>query len=82
MTLTLTSCEKIYWHVYDNEKPAKWPECPVHSSWDNNKFESRKEAETYANKWLGGWGPAEFDADGKFEYGHGDIISIRFGERR
>ena len=39
--------------VYDNGKPAKYPECKVNYSWDNNTFNTFEEAQKYARMWLG-----------------------------
>ena len=43
--------------VYDNDKPAKYPECGVHPSWANNSFDTLKAAIEYADKWLGCYSP-------------------------
>lgn len=44
--------------VFESGKPAKFPECKVHPSWDNNVFSTVSAAEEYAIKWLGSfWDP-------------------------
>lgn len=39
--------------VYDNSKPAKYPDHNVDPSWDNCEFETFEDAHRYANYWLG-----------------------------
>lgn len=69
----------IMFIVLDNSKPAKFPEHKVHSSWDNNQFETFEEAKEYADKWLGMYGPYLLDTAGGYGYdysGYGDVIKI------
>lgn len=42
--------------VYDNGRPAKYPEIKVHKSWTNNKFNTFEEALAYTLNWLGPYG--------------------------
>lgn len=38
--------------VYDNNRPAKYPEIAVDKSWDNNTFATFEEAHKYVRHWL------------------------------
>ena len=68
-------------------RPAKYPECKVDPSWDNNEFDSIEEAAGYANGWLGAYSPGykyfldELRNNGCVSYdysGYGDFIVIEF----
>ena len=65
--------------VYDNGRPAKYPEVAVHSSWDNNRFDTFEEALDYARNWLGPYGEGVVLKLGvSWDYsGYGDQIVIR-----
>ena len=64
--------------VYDNGKPAKFPECKVDKSWSNNEFETFDAAVEYANKWLGPYGGELLVLGKPNDYsGYGDVIEIR-----
>jgi hypothetical protein len=68
--------------VYDNHRPAKYPECNVDPSWANNQFATLAEARTYAKKWLGVYGESlqeeDLQVDIPYEYNTGnDSIIIR-----
>lgn len=69
----------IYYTVYDNGKPAKYPDCKVHPSWDNCNFSTIEEARIYAQKWLGSYGTGlELIVNIPSDYsGEGDTIEIR-----
>jgi hypothetical protein len=65
--------------VYDNERPAKYPEIAVDPSWNNNRFNSFDEALKYARNWLGPYGEGVVLKLGvPWDYsGYGDYIVIR-----
>ena len=68
--------------VFDNNKPAKYPECQVDPSWDKNEYETFQEAVDYAVKWLGKYAVvlSVFERYTPFEVdysGYGDILSIK-----
>ncbi len=68
--------------VYDNGKPAKYPECNVHPSWDNNSFDSFEKAIEYTSTWLGMLGEdfiyPTIKLNEPYDYsGYGDLIEIR-----
>lgn len=69
---------KTIFRVCDNEKPARFPECQIHSSWKKCDYELFSEAQKYANQWLGEHGPLpeNFSPDEKFFYGGGDDYII------
>lgn len=48
---------KNKYRVLDHERPAKYPNVNVDSSWENCDFETEKKAREYANLWLGKYGP-------------------------
>lgn len=68
--------------IYDNDRPAKYPECKVdRKAWPNNKFKSFAEAREYVSRWLGSDSfypiPQQWDGS-KYDYsGYGDTIEIR-----
>jgi hypothetical protein len=43
--------------VYENNKPARYPEQNVSPSWKNNEFNTLIEAQQYLDKWLGIYSP-------------------------
>lgn len=47
----------MIYQVLEQGKPAKFPNCNVHSSWNNNEFVSLDEAIDYTIKWLGDYYP-------------------------
>lgn len=67
--------------VYDNNRPAKYPECAVHSSWNNNKFNTYQEAIGYVCNWLGEYAPeylSELELNVPYHYaGSNDTVEIR-----
>lgn len=65
--------------VLDNDKPADCYNHSVHSSWNCSEFETLKEAQDYADKWMGMYGPGyPLKQDEEFDYsGYGDVIVIR-----
>ena len=44
-------------YVFEGDKHAKYPECKVDTSWNNNCFLTFEEAEDYALNWLECYGP-------------------------
>lgn len=65
--------------VYDNNRPAKFPDINVHPSWSNNEFATFNEALVYAKKWLGEYGvgvPMEVNVPWDYS-GFGDMILIK-----
>jgi len=73
--------------VYDNGRPAKYPDSKVDPSWNNNTFDTFEEALEYAHMWLGPFGGSWDGMDGvvlelnvPWDYsGYGDVIEIRGG---
>jgi hypothetical protein len=73
------------YQVFDNGKPAQYPDHPVHPSRDNSTFETLREALVHAWKWLGPFGGSFDGSSGiplqvgiPWDYsGHGDMIEIR-----
>ena len=65
--------------VYDNGKPARYPDCKVDDSWDNNVFFTFDEAFAYARNWLGEWDmlPSDWNGSSLDYSGAGDTIEIR-----
>lgn len=67
--------------VYDGDKPAKFPEHPVHPSWHTASFKTKVEAVAHANNWLGrtyeGVLPKDWDGAPVDYSGCGDVIEIR-----
>jgi len=65
--------------VYDNGKPAKYPDIKVDMSWVNNKFNTFDEALTYARNWLGVYGEGVIlKVNVEWDYsGYGDKILIK-----
>lgn len=67
--------------VFDNGKPAQYPDHKVHESWTRSAFTSFQEARDYAMRWLGEWAPLDEDCIElgiPFDYsGLGDIVLVR-----
>lgn len=65
--------------VFDNDRPARHPDCDVSPSWKTHEFETFKEAYEYALNWLGPYGKGiTLMLDKPFPYsGYGDVIEIR-----
>lgn len=72
--------------VYDNGKPAKYPECKVNKKWSNNSFDTFQEALQYAHHWLGDFSPCDvsdspIQLNEPYDYdGCGDTIEIKYEE--
>ncbi len=67
--------------VYQNNKPAKYPEIDVHESWSNCTFDTLQEAQEYAAHWSGSlYSPGRYlKLDEEYEYsGYGDCVCIRY----
>lgn len=68
--------------VYDDDRPAKFPECKVHPSWKNNVFDTLDEAAEYTHKWLDMYSPGietlkEVALNKSWDYsGYGSFIEI------
>lgn len=67
------------YQVFDNNKPAQYPHCNVHPTWDNSVFDSLGEAQNYVKKWLGQYcAPNPLKINEKYEYSsYGDYVEIR-----
>ena len=64
--------------VFDNNRPARYPEIKIHSSWKKNEYDTFADAHAYANKWLGEYGGVVLLANTPWDYsGYGDVIEIR-----
>ena len=65
--------------VYDNGRPARYPECRVDPSWNTYQFDAWGEALSYALHWLGitAYGsPLELGIEYHYN-GYGDTILIK-----
>jgi len=71
--------------VYDNNKPARYPEYTVDPSWKNCDFETLEQATSYAIHWLGDWSTKAHHyallLNKKCWYGNNNFIEIREIER-
>lgn len=56
--------------VFDGEKPADSRSCNMKEGlgWDNSKFQTWEEAVTYANLWLGMYGPGKYEVNKPYYY--------------
>jgi hypothetical protein len=66
--------------VMDNRKPAKYPECKVHPSWNKCDYTTFEDAEAYALKWLGILAPDKgfIHLGEPYDYnGYGDMLLIQ-----
>jgi hypothetical protein len=65
--------------VYDNNKPARYPEHNVHYSWQCNTYDTFEQALSYARKWLWPYGEGVvLKLNKPWDYsGYGDMIEIR-----
>lgn len=67
------------YQVFENDKPAQYPDIKVHSSWSQSKFSTLEEAQIYLNKWLGPYGDPDdrIPLGKRFYYcGVGDFVVI------
>jgi hypothetical protein len=68
------------YRVLNNNKPARYPECKVHSSWKTCDYNKYSEALKYAKHWLGLYRtavPAHMKIGVKYDFsGFGDTIEI------
>ena len=71
----------VKYAVYDNDRPASVVGIPALKGhgWINHKFDTLKEAQKYANHWLGIYAPAEpLKVDEKYDYNsYGEIVVIK-----
>lgn len=67
--------------VFENDKPAKYPECNVHKSWSNNEFDEWNDAVAYALDWLGygneSVSNAPFEPNVPFYYSDSHFVVIK-----
>jgi hypothetical protein len=56
------------YQVLDCDLPADCYSHNVHKSWNNSVFDTPEEANEYANKWLGIYGPIELKVDEPYYY--------------
>lgn len=65
--------------VFDNDKPAQYPNCNVDSSWSNSVFTTFADACNYAKNWLGVyWDGKRLELNKSYDYsGCGDNLEIR-----
>ncbi len=56
--------------VFDGTKPADSKSCNMASDlgWDNSKFQTWEEAVTYADLWLGIYGPGKYKVNEPYFY--------------
>lgn len=66
------------YRVFDNNKPARYPDCKVDPSWSQCDFNTFEEAQAYANNWLGVFGGVVLEEGVPLDYsGYGSYIEIR-----
>lgn len=68
------------YQVFDNNKPAQYPDHKVHPSWNRSTFVRLGEARNYAIKWLGVHAPEPevLKVGTPYDYsGCGDMIVIK-----
>ena len=64
--------------VFEDGKPAQYPDFDVHPSWDCCEFETFEDAVAYARHWLGPSAEgAIFNLNEPWDYGYGSTIEIR-----
>ncbi len=67
----------IKYFVLENDRPAEYP---LTEAWNNCRFDSFKEAETYARDWLNDWQPVSQltpeDWEKGYNYSLYDVVRI------
>jgi len=66
--------------VYDCGKAAHCRNFALDPSWDTHSFPTFKEAENYANKYLGEFAVGKMKPNTPVDYGYGHMIEIRIEE--